>query len=100
MTGPRYAKRHYEDIARVLHHARAHEPKFGTGHFTAISQAIMDFAILFATDNPPTCNHCGQPRCEATEICSNTDGKLYEEHLFEGGFDRTKFLQACGVGES
>ena len=48
----KYQKRHYEDVARILSHARAHEPRFGTGQFTATGQAIVDFADLFAADNP------------------------------------------------
>lgn len=83
-----YQKQHYEDVARVLNHARSHEPRFGTGEFTAIGQAIINFADLFAKDNPQRCylhgihkGNCGPENCPRV------------------GFDRKRFLVACGLEE-
>lgn len=93
----KYQRQHYDDVARVLSHARAHEPRFGTGEFTAIGQAIIDFADLFAADNPPYCQYCRNTPTPASAATQCVQVHLGEPHEYIGGFDRERFLKACGL---
>ena len=86
----RYTKEHYEDVARLL---RAHHLE---GNDCDVQDVVRAFADLFATDNPILCIYCGYIK-GTTEICDSADGRLRNEHLFEGGFDREQFLAACGL---
>ena len=88
----RYTKEHYEDVARILSQRRAPDPGEGLGRIrnTALTDVANDFADLFAAD-PRYCIHCGD-EASTTAVCP-----LHDEHLFEGGFDRARFLAACGL---
>ncbi len=92
---PRYSKGHYEDVADILrlryNYYHSYEPRI------ALGSTAQAFADLFAADNPPTCIHCGDDE-GTTAVCISANGRTYDEHLFEGGFDRTAFLRACGIG--
>jgi hypothetical protein len=97
----RYQEKHYEDVAKVLstvavfHNSRA-EAKGGSG---VLIQLIADFATLFAADNPPACTNCAE-EYGTSEVCVTAGGRCHEEHNFEGGFNRTQFLAACGLETS
>ena len=93
----RYQSKHYEDVARLLNK----QPVASVGSlYQAVKRMGEDFADLFAADNPRICNICRAPKGE-TALCfgsvlgraSNPPG----EHNFQGGFDRTQFLAACGL---
>jgi len=62
----------------------------------SIRYTASQFADLFAADNPPYCIHCGAPAI-TDEVCASAGGRLYDEHLFEGGFNLEQFLAACGL---
>ncbi|KKN07172.1 hypothetical protein LCGC14_1069910 [marine sediment metagenome] len=82
----RYQESQIEDVARIL-------AKEGSGStFGPVRNIARDFANLFAADNPPTCSHCDKRRGIGT-VCPSPCG----EHHFEGGFNRTDFLAACGL---
>ncbi len=85
----RYQKRHYEDVAGILH--KYYEGiAYGPGYNACIA---IDFADLFAADNPPLCSACGDEK-GTTSICAHSCGS---HHIFTGGFDRERFLAACGL---
>ena len=88
----RYSKQQYEDVAGILrkyYSGIAYGPEYSPG-------IASDFVSLFAADNPLVCIYCGYIE-GATEICDSADGRLRDEHLFEGDFDKDKFLMACGL---
>jgi len=86
----RYNRRHYEDVAIVLRNAH----KNWSDQFQApVKHLMFTFADLFAADNPNRCIDCGcrQGSSDRDPECSS--------HLFAGGFDRDRFLAACGLEE-
>lgn len=84
----RYGKDHYEDVAKVLKENRAWAIKMDSSHARgAMAATIGTFADLFAADNPPTC-HITIHRLLLDWPCSS---------LCTEGFDRDKFLAACGL---
>ncbi len=94
----KYSKQHYEEIAKIL----AEERNFHEGLIAknTVKNLIYTFANLFVADNPPSsrCSHCGDNKGE-TSYCirvPNGDHHSTGEHNF-GGFDREKFLKACGL---
>lgn len=76
----RYQETYYEDVAQLLnkHHSSP--------------SLCFDFADRFAADDPPLCLPCGVPhsRFHASEGL----------HEYKGGFDRKRFLAACGLEAS
>ena len=84
----KYQKEHYEDVAGILleHILLTH-----TNSWTR--DLVSSFADLFATDNPRTCPDCGDEE-GTTSICAHSCGG---HHVFTGGFDRERFLAACGL---
>ena len=90
----RYNKRHYEDVARILGFtirisSNCDHPDCGCK--VELPAIAKDFANLFAADNPPTCNI---DRCGAHPGDDTSAG-----HCFEDGFNRARFLTACGLEE-
>ena len=85
-----YQEKHYEDVARLLNK----QPVASVGSlYQAVKRMGEDFADLFAADNPRTCPGCGDK--EGTKsICAHSCGA---HHIFTGGFDRERFLAACGL---
>ncbi|KKN08696.1 hypothetical protein LCGC14_1053950 [marine sediment metagenome] len=79
----RYTKEHYEGIAGLL--AKYH----------ASPGMCLDFADLFAADNPEVCRYCGDSPTAAKVRCVGHEGDPF--HNFEGGFNREQFLEACGL---
>ena len=77
----RYQKSQIEDVARILHKYYL-GIAYGPGYSAGIAG---DFADLFAADNPPRCSTCG------ASVCSQRG------HVFASGFDRERFLTACGL---
>ncbi len=96
----RYTEEQIGDVARILRAERdAGLAALGKNQGSdAVACAMIDFADLFAADNPAYCINCGAPAI-TDEVCASAGGRLYDEHLFEGGFDREKFLDACGLEE-
>ena len=95
----RYQKSHYEDVAEILRHERdAGLSGLGSNMgSTAIACVMLEFADLFAADNPHLCADCNVRQGEEP-----TSGRCFEarnrrSHLFVGGFDRERFLTACGL---
>ena len=90
----RYSEKHYEDVARILRlrydYYRRYEPRL------ALESTAQAFVILFAADNPLRCRLCRVPDVGAAKEIPHTDSS---EHEFTEGFDRKKFLEACGLGE-
>ncbi len=87
----RYSKQHYEDVAEIL-------SEHG-GYVTArvvTDDIVRAFADLFAADNPPRCVNCGEPATTTGGGSCHYVPQL-GEHNFEGGFDRERFLAACGL---
>lgn len=83
----RYTKQHYEDVAAILSRRLPQR-------FTVIAE---DFADLFATDNPDYCGYCGTPKDKIEgPNCVERDQPLLG-HSYVKGFDRDKFLTACGL---
>ncbi len=65
----RYQKSQIEDVARIL-------VREGSGStFGPVRNIALDFADLFAADNPPA----------------------WDSNKLVGGFDRERFLAACGL---
>ncbi len=89
VSSGRYKQEHYEDVARLL---VARMPKDNVQMLVqGLDKVALDFADLFAADNPPACIDCGAHRGEA-----DPEGECLR-HLFAGAFDREKFLTACGL---
>jgi hypothetical protein len=94
----RYRESHYEDVARILantfdDHSRSC-PDFHEGEDVILDDLAERFVTLFAADNPESvyCGYCGDDK-GTTSICTRPN----EKHNFEGGFNRDKFLAACGI---
>jgi hypothetical protein len=95
----RYQKSQIEDVARTLVNFWA-DPINRFSYLHVPPKLAQDFADLFAADNPPTCSIC---RLATTDLLEEA-GCQYEpesgttsQHDFEGGFDRERFLAACGL---
>ena len=78
----RYQKKHYEDVAAILCIGAAADVKLAVSDVTGT--LIRQFADLFAADNPGACS-C-PPGEEHPSKCN-----------MRGGFDRERFLTACGL---
>ena len=91
----RYQKSQIEDVARLIKDSWPEAVPEDVNEVILFSLANK-FADLFAADNPKCCIHCGYVK-GATDICDSADGRLRDEHTFEYGFDRDKFLTACGL---
>ena len=85
----KYQEQHYEDAARILGPWVGREPMSAR---VARELIVQDFAGLFAAGNPTQCAHCGDEK-GTMSICTRPN----EGHRFEGGFDRERFLKACGL---
>ena len=90
----RYQTQHYEDVARFI--ADIRRLQYSTPGGATPAYMADWFADLFAANNPASCIHCGDDVGTAVG-CTNANGRTYDEHLFEGGFDRDRFLKACGL---
>jgi hypothetical protein len=89
----RYTKQHYEDVAGLLNK----QPVASVGSlYQAVKRMGDGFADLFAADNPACCIQCGDD-AGSTAVCISVGGRSYDEHNFEGGFNRARFLAACGL---
>ena len=82
----RYQEKHYEDVARILavHDVRNRPTEQAdSGRHRPIMAIAVDFANLFAADNPgcPTCFDRTCSRHEPARV----------------GFNRERFLAACGL---
>ena len=94
----KYQEQHYEDMAGIV---KMFTGSCGLEHCDAcatVSEISLQFMRLFAADNPACCAHCGDDE-GTTAACVGAGGRSYDEHNFEGGFDRERFLKACGLGE-
>lgn len=79
----------YEDVARAI---KDSWPDEAVGEVILFSLAHR-LADLFTTNNPRRCTHCGKAQPNNT-VCPDGSGLL--PHHFVG-FDRNKFLVACGL---
>jgi len=79
----RYSKQHYEDVAKIIFRLELTPQMIG--------RVALDFADLFASDNPPAC-HCGAT-IGSQHPCNTGSGG----HVIAGGFDRERFLASCGL---
>ena len=92
----RYSKQHYEDIAKALKENRTWAIQMDSSHARGVmASTIGTFADLFAADNPPTCIACGHRQSEPGPTCFPSTERTGHKH--EGGFDRERFLAACGL---
>ncbi len=97
----RYQNEHYEDVTRILSTSTRHLcPLFQQGsifHKDRFDRCdvVAAFANLFAADNPSTCLHCGQI-AELGDTCPVED-EFRAHHAHTQGFDRERFLAACGL---
>lgn len=89
----RYHRRHYEDISKILNSWAGTIEKDGKAYYFTHLHLCSDFADLFEADNPSMCIYCD---CDGTTQCFCN---VEEGHEFVGGFDRDKFLDACGLGD-
>ena len=91
----RYQKQHYEDVARILTNAGRREDISGGARAAQETIGLLrtDFADLFAADNPAHCLKCGVTEAATALSCDARGGK----HKFAYGFDRERFLKACGL---
>ncbi len=94
----KYQDSYYKDVVKLLKpytQARSEPDHLMTADRSAsiaTARAVaLDFADLFAADNPPSkwCWHCGANK-GTTPTCTNV-GHNY------GGFDREQFLAACDL---
>ena len=86
----RYTKKHYVDVAKLLSCSTTYHGtsrKSVDGGIMALTQVILDFADLFAADNPKRCTFHGDHDTGYSEDCKIT------------GFNREQFLAACGLEE-
>lgn len=89
----RFTKEHYEDVALVLKENRAWAIQMDRPHARAVmASTIGQFADLFAADNPRKCRGCG--------LVEDINNALHQGYDWGGGFNRVKFLTACGLQPS
>ena len=79
----KYQTEHYEDVAKLIQRTNG----------CSIRYTAEQFADLFAADYPPYCSYCGRSSKADRSVCD--DPTLH--HNFQGGFDKAKFLAACGL---
>ena len=78
ISSGRYKQEHYEDVAKALKENRDWALQLDNIHARTVMAAIIGtFADLFAVDNPPSEKDCLCHECR--------------------GFNREKFLAACGL---
>ncbi len=97
----RYQKSQIEDVARILHDAWGEAIDVGgmADRYmtdTTVGNLAEDFADLFAVDNPPSCGYCGS----FNDVADTRYARCPNGCEYERGFDRAKFLSACGLKES
>jgi len=92
----RYQKSQIEDVAKLLAAEYEAAQTWNEAAAHAIKRAALNFADLFAADNPPRCVNCGEPATTTGGGSCHYVPQL-GEHNFEGGFDRERFLAACGL---
>ena len=86
----RYQKSQVEDVARILSwHTTAARGDKDKKRMEEIGYLCSHFADLFAANNPR--------RCTAHIACPyhHSDGRDNDCHIY--GFDRERFLTACGL---
>ncbi|KKK70016.1 hypothetical protein LCGC14_2928230 [marine sediment metagenome] len=84
----RYQKSQIEDVAKIL--------SKGARTVEIVTEDIArDFADLFAADNPNKC--CGEAVRDHFEYWDPSVPK--GEHHYQPGFNRARFLAACGLEE-
>ena len=93
----KYTKQHYEDVARILRADRM-EARIRPED-DALANVMADFADLFAADNPPNSAYCGYCGTDgATSVaCPGRSLALGHSLVQHKGFDRARFLAACGL---
>ena len=103
ISSGRYRQEHYEDVAQVLKdHILKRDSNIRTR--TSVGRTItciaFDFANLFAADNPSAsyCGYCGVDGSKTSSLLCLERG-LDRMHSYVGheGFNREKFLTACGL---
>lgn len=91
----KYQKHHYEDMALFLRqHDAVCRPlaPAASGLSRPIMAIARNLADLFAADNPLGCARCGRLLTASPQPCKFPGG-----HRFTLGFDRERFLKACGL---
>jgi len=94
----KYQEQHYEDVARIMREVAP------TWHGANIPEIAEAWADLFAADNPPTCYVDGDHDGECDDGClldaaDRARLKANGVAVVHGtpGFDRERFLKACGL---
>ncbi|KKL57997.1 hypothetical protein LCGC14_2229830 [marine sediment metagenome] len=87
----RYQKRHYEDVACILHKYYK-GIAYGPGYNACVAS---DFADLFAADNPPN-DYCGDCGIQPPFHVPCTEKEEHAIYHYQG-FNRAQFLAACGL---
>ncbi len=90
----RYQKSQIEDVAETLRvHLQGTSPTMNP--ITLLEDMIRDFADLFAADNPHgnSCKDCGVKPPFYIPCTDRVTHSVFQQQ----GFDREKFLSACGL---
>lgn len=97
-----YSKRHYEDMAIFV--AELPSPGSTPGPVKAIEvvkrRIAERLADRFAADNPTNvyCGYCGTTEGNPSVIlCPERGLGLVHSFIYHKGFDRERFLAACGL---
>ena len=94
----KYQKRHYEDVARLVKESWPEAVPEDVNEVILFSLANR-FADLLAADNPRVCRVCGSSG-RGGRFCFGASGRVTrstDPHIFSDGFDRERFLKACGL---
>ncbi|KKL28810.1 hypothetical protein LCGC14_2371400 [marine sediment metagenome] len=87
-----YRQSQIEDVARILsYHTTAARVDGERERMEWLAWVAKSFVDLFAADNPPFCQTCKVEH----SIFYAGEGL----HDYKGGFDRERFLTACGLEE-
>lgn len=89
----RYSRELAEDVAGLIKSAWPEAVPEDVNEVILFDLANK-FADLFAADNPPTCVACGALCATQRAVYPCHAGR---DHKWIGGFDRDKFLAACGL---
>ncbi len=90
----RYQRSQIEDVARILsYHTTAAGMDDERERMEWLTWITKSFIDLFAADNPPNCVDCGASSTGESKFCRQS----IVNHKFEGGFNRERFLAACGL---
>ena len=94
----KYQEQHYKDVAHIIKDSWPEAMPEDVNEVILFSLSNR-FADLFAADNPNSvsCGYCGATEGDDTVLCPERGLDRTHSFVYHKGFDRERFLKACGL---